>query len=266
MDLVLGLGRSISDVDDNLAELDTKIATTNVIEALTEYNTQREALWTTRKRFSERRVVAMNKLGVEELADVKRFKNSKFYTLRVNAYALLLRIRQRMKNRRFELDRYERSFRSAVNGTYDALSPLLTILTSHAEQNLGQHIGAAMAKRQGATAAYARKYNLLCKEMQALITKRKAPQNAIAPLEIKLEGLFKMDIDHSIWHDLGFNDTEVEVPRWLADESVRTGIRYRLELDRCEEELDRLRFERCGLQEWFMADWQGLQCAKEKGM
>ncbi|THH19108.1 hypothetical protein EUX98_g8836 [Antrodiella citrinella] len=155
----------------------------------------------------------MNKLGVEELADVKRFKNSRFYTL---------------------------------------------------QQNLEKHIGAAMAKHQGTISMYARKYNVMCKEMQSLITKGQAPKNAIALLEIKLEGLFKMDIDHSIWHNLGFNDADVEVPRWLADESIRNGIRYWLELDRCEEELDRLRFERCGLQEWFMVDWQGLRCVKEK--
>ncbi|THH27093.1 hypothetical protein EUX98_g7092, partial [Antrodiella citrinella] len=144
VEVVLELGRSISHVDDNLAELDMKMATTNGIEALTEYNTQRYALWTTRKRLSECRVAAMNKLAVNE-------------------------------------------------------------------QNLEKHIGAAMAKHQGTISTYARKYNVMCKEMQSLITKGQAPKNVIAPLEIKLEGLFKMDIDHSIWHDLGFNEADMEL-------------------------------------------------------
>ena len=79
-----------------------------------------------------------------------------------------------------------------------------------------------------------------------------------------VEGLFKLDTDNDVWQNLGFDDFDSEeVPRWLSDERVREGIRVQLELDRCEEELRRLSWERCALQEWFMAEWRTVQKAKE---
>ena len=107
------------------------------------------------------------------------------------------------------------------------------------------------------------KYNGLVRTLKTLVAAGKAPPNAVVPREIKLEGLFKLDVDHDIWQDLGFEESEgQELPRWLADEKVREGIRCRLELDRCVEEQTRLQWETCALQEWFMMEWETLQHAK----
>lgn len=103
--------------------------------------------------------------------------------------------------------------------------------------------------------------------MKALVKAGKAPPNVVVPREIKIEGLFKLDVDHDIWQDTGFEDyDEEEIPAWLSDEKVREGIRCVLELDRCNEEEERLRWERCALQEWFMTEWEALVAAKAKGM
>lgn len=126
------------------------------------------------------------------------------------------------------------------------------------------HIGAAMSRRQGSISKLARAYNAHCATLRGMIAKHVAPLNAVAPLEINVEGLFKLDVDHDIWQDLGFNDGSVEAPRWMADENVRNGIRHILELDRCEEELARLRYERCALQEWFTAEWNSVRLAHTK--
>lgn len=100
--------------------------------------------------------------------------------------------------------------------------------------------------------------------MRQLIAASKAPAGAVAPLEIQTKGLFRMDVDNSIWQNLGFEDSDGdEAPRWLARDDVREGIRLRLELDRCEEELKRLGWERCALQEWFMTQWRAIEHAKE---
>ncbi|KAF9237934.1 hypothetical protein BU15DRAFT_88535 [Melanogaster broomeanus] len=46
-----------------------------------------------------------------------------------------------------------------------------------------------------------------------------------------------------------------EPPSWLANGGVRKGICLMLELECCEEEAQRLMWEHCTLQEWFMSEW-----------
>ena len=61
--------------------------------------------------------------------------------------------------------------------------------------------------------------------MQSLIRLRKALRNAIAPLPIKRDGLFDLDIDNSIWQDIRLNDDPPpDIPDWLGDDNVRKGI------------------------------------------
>lgn len=135
-----------------------------------------------------------------------------------------------------------------------------------AEQNLRAHLSESLARRQASTSELVRRYNGLCDKMAQLAKKSDAPKGAVAPLKIKTEGLFKMDVDHGIWQDLGYGDLDdEEVPRWLASESVREAIRCQLELDRCEEELARLRWERCAIQEWLKREWKCVQDTKAIG-
>ena len=54
-------------------------------------------------------------LGLDERAQLSRLAKSKFLQLRMNACALKQRIRDRLRQRKFELDRLERSHRQTVN-------------------------------------------------------------------------------------------------------------------------------------------------------
>lgn len=60
-------------------------------------------------------------LGVDERAELSRLSRSKFLQLRMNALALKQRIRDRLRQRKFELDRLERSYRQTVNSKYKVL-------------------------------------------------------------------------------------------------------------------------------------------------
>ena len=100
--------------------------------------------------------------------------------------------------------------------------------------------------------------------MKKLIKKGQAPEDASAPLPIQKEGLFDMDIDDDIWVDIGLEDDDMEVPRWLGDERVRSGIHTLLLLKRCQEQEDRLKRERCTMQKWFNKKWFILQEAIKK--
>ncbi|THV05927.1 hypothetical protein K435DRAFT_849380 [Dendrothele bispora CBS 962.96] len=101
--------------------------------------------------------------------------------------------------------------------------------------------------------------------MKDLIVLKRAPRNAIAPAPIDVSELFKLDIADELWQDIGLNYDEIDVeqkppPPWLADESVRQGIRAMLELDRCEEEEERLAVERRAMQSWLKEEWDVAKC------
>ena len=86
-----------------------------------------------------------------------------------------------------------------------------------------------------------------------------------APTPIDPNCLFNVDLDESIWQDCGLGDDgDGDAPSWAADESVREGIRWMLELDRCNEERERLMDERSALQEWFMEEWECVVQAKRR--
>jgi hypothetical protein len=104
------------------------------------------------------------------------------------------------------------------------------------------------------------RYNTLCKELEALIRARKAPRGSVAPLPLARESLFKLEIDDPIWNDAGLYepDSDGTVPPWLGNENVRKGIQAWLMVERCNEEIMRLKDECCSLQTWFQSEWAVL--------
>ena len=54
-------------------------------------------------------------LGVNERVQLSQLSRSKFLQLRMNARALKQRLRDRLRQRKFELDRLERSYRQTVS-------------------------------------------------------------------------------------------------------------------------------------------------------
>lgn len=93
--------------------------------------------------------------------------------------------------------------------------------------------------------------------MDRLIEGKRAPANAMAPRPIVMKELFSLDVDDSIWDDIGLSDDDdtADLPLWLCDEHVRTGIRGILLRDRCDEEFLRLRYEEVALEDWFREEW-----------
>lgn len=118
IEVVLEMERAIDKIADELAEVMKKVDLVDTIEGVAELETQRQGLFEMETRYRERIGRLMAQLGVQERTEVIKLKNDKFVKLRVNAFALLSRVRQKMRSRRFELDRLERSFRTAVNGAF----------------------------------------------------------------------------------------------------------------------------------------------------
>ncbi|KZP19916.1 hypothetical protein FIBSPDRAFT_911217 [Athelia psychrophila] len=187
-------------------------------------------------------------LGIAESASLLRLKQSKFLQHRMNALAVKHRMRDKLRQRKFENERLERAYRRTIN-----------------ESKHKKHIAGAMARREPTVQKLSQKYNELCRSMAHLIATGQAPQGAVAPEIIPPGGLWKLDVDDTIWQDIGLDEDEYDgkPPLWLRDEKVRSGIRNMLDHDRCIEEEQALFRERVGLQDWLVEEWHVVKAASD---
>jgi hypothetical protein len=187
------------------------------------------------------------KLSVDGRLNLTKLMGNEFLRVRMNALALKQRIRDRLRNRKFELESLERAYRTTVN-----------------QIKLQKHADRQLKRQEPGIQTLARNYNKLCAQMLEMIEKGKAPRGARAPLAIEQDGLFKLDVDDDIWQDIGLideNDDDVAIPAWLGDDNVRTGIKALLEHDRCVEEEHRLKAEKLSMQQWMREEWAVLDAA-----
>ncbi|KAJ7726072.1 hypothetical protein B0H14DRAFT_2641184 [Mycena olivaceomarginata] len=172
-------------------------------------------------------------LGVTEHAELQELIKSEYMRLRMNARALKLRLRERLRARKFEMDVVERAYRRLMNVSGEAPR-------TDNHQNSGR-------------------YNKLCGQLAKLIKDGKAPAGSTAPLPIPPKGLWQLEVDDVIFLDVGLDDADDndgEPPPWLCDEQVRVGIKGMLQLDRCDEEDAWLWRETMALRVWFGEEWQ----------
>ncbi|KAG1882379.1 hypothetical protein F4604DRAFT_1577463 [Suillus subluteus] len=183
-------------------------------------------------------------LGVEDKAELEKMKRDVYLTARLNARAVKSHIRDRLGQRKFELERLERSYRASIN------TEKLHANTQH-----------SIKRRKPGILKLVSTYNGLCSQIQSLIRQQRVPPFAIPPHSIPHDGIFQLDVDDNIWQDIGLDDTTVNPPAWLSDEAIRNGIRSQLEVDRCLEEEAWLMRERSVMQEWMLTEWEGIQGA-----
>ncbi|KAJ7873548.1 hypothetical protein B0H14DRAFT_3438323 [Mycena olivaceomarginata] len=181
-------------------------------------------------------------LGVIEHAELQELVKSEYMRLRMNARALKLRLRERLRARKFEMDVVERAYRRLMN-----------------DSKLHAHTESAVKRREPTITKIAAEYNKLCGQLAKLIKDGKAPAGSTAPLPIPSKGLWQLEVDDVIFLDVGLDDADDndgEPPPWLCDEQVRVGIKGMLQLDRCDEEDARLWRETMALRVWFGEEWQ----------
>ncbi|KAJ3725611.1 hypothetical protein DFJ43DRAFT_1002562, partial [Lentinula guzmanii] len=183
-------------------------------------------------------------LGVEGMAQYRHLVSSPFLQARMNALAVKTRLCEKLRARKFEFDRIERSFRRQQFN----------------KRKIVTHTEDSIKRRDPGIQRLARSYNELHKKMVDLVRTKRAPRNAVIPSEIDMKHLFKLDVDDNIWQDIGLDEmTDLEeLPLWLCNEGVCKGIQAKLELDWCNEELCRLTHERKTLQEWMAEEWDVL--------
>ncbi|KAJ7821848.1 hypothetical protein B0H13DRAFT_2241700 [Mycena leptocephala] len=187
-------------------------------------------------------------LGVADKQMLRHLLKSEYIRCRMNARALKYRIREKLRGRKFELERVDQ-FVHRKKAT---------------DPKLKTHIEDAVKRRDPGIQELVRNYNKLCAQMASLIKRKKAPKNAMAPEPIDPKSIWGLDVDDEIWQDVGLDDAydDQEPPLWLKDEAVRTGIKAMLELDRCLEEEPRVFHECRALRWWLSEEWDAVTSAK----
>ncbi|KAG6904048.1 hypothetical protein DXG01_012965, partial [Tephrocybe rancida] len=184
-------------------------------------------------------------LSVTDRTQLKNLTNNPFLAAQMNALALKQRLRDRLRARKFEMERLECSFCKQVN-----------------DHKVDAHTASSIKQREPAITKVARSFNVLCDTMEDLFNKGKAPPGAICPKKLEIKGIFALDVDDAIWEDLGLDEgSPVATPPWLSDEGVRAGIRALLEYDRCIEEKVRLRHECRSMHFWLSEEWRIVNLA-----
>lgn len=203
-----------------------------------------------------------SRLGLDSRLSLLRLHKDKYLRLRMNARSLHARIVQRLRERRFELERLHQSFRNVLNGEFDPSSNYVFSLSYlMQDKKLANHIRSATKRRDPTIQKLTKTYNTLVAEIETLIRSGGAPRGARAPRPIAREGLFTLDVDNAIWEDDGPDD--ISTALWHCNEDVRRGIRYLLQQDRCIEEKKQLQKERSAIQHWFVEEWRSTQMALE---
>ena len=252
---ILGLTKTLEEHKQDVSELQTMLESgdyangfsANEIQILLE-EAQQQAKGIQNSILSKR-----SKLSIDGRLNLTKLMDNVFLKNRMNALALKQRIRDRLCQRKFELEILERAYRKTIN-----------------HLKLDKHAQGQLKRKEPGIQALARKYNKLCDELSDLIKGKKAPRGAIAPVKINMEGLFKLDVDDDIWQDIGLTDdidSLQNIPPWLGNENVRKGIKALLEFDRCEEEERHLISEHISMQQWMREEWivvcKGIEEAAE---
>lgn len=73
------------------------------------------------QRLEKDRMRKFKSLGVADTAELQNMKQNKYLLARMNALALKQRLRDRLRQRKFEMERMERSYRSTMNGKHSSL-------------------------------------------------------------------------------------------------------------------------------------------------
>jgi hypothetical protein len=115
---VLELAESIQLQKHAITKLETALAQTSMLDMADlseQLQDAREHLTRLEHGYDRKK----NALGIGEQANLRMLQRDTFLRLRMNALALKQRLRDRLRQRKFEIEKLERSYRRSVNGMYN---------------------------------------------------------------------------------------------------------------------------------------------------
>ncbi|KAF9507239.1 hypothetical protein BS47DRAFT_1366763 [Hydnum rufescens UP504] len=178
---------------------------------------------------------------VRLLKEAIRLKKDKWVNIQLNLRALHEQLLKKLRARKFELATLDHANSSRI-----------------LDQKTKAHVEKAVKNQSGGIDATVKKYNARLKELVALRGRGGIWRDAYIPPMLTMDGLYKLDVDQDIWEDsrgdiVDFPDGVV--PPWLADPSVKEGIRISQEVASCQQELERCKGEHANLWMWFHEEY-----------
>jgi hypothetical protein len=177
-------------------------------------------------------------------AKLKNLKKDKWVNIQLNLRVLREQLLRKLRARKFELATLDRANSSRI-----------------LDQKTKAHVEKAVKSRSGGIEATVKKYNARLKELAGLRGKGGIRKDAYIPPVLSMEGLYRLDVDQDIWEDVQGNIADFPdgvVPPWLADSSVKEGIRLAQEIGSCHQELERCKAEHGNLRTWFCEEYSAV--------
>lgn len=140
--------------------------------------------------------------------------------------------------------------------------PYISLTFTLANHDHGQ-LKQGLNRRKGGHERLVKTYEKLRQEMQDLVAHGQAPIGAVIPSQFPSEKLWELDIDDDVWMDLAQDGHYQDGALWLYDRATQQGIRAMLDLQRSEEELERLYHERDVMYTWLQGQREQLQLASK---
>ncbi|KAK7032693.1 hypothetical protein R3P38DRAFT_2520826 [Favolaschia claudopus] len=241
VEAILGSRKKAETLFTRLTTLEETLLNANALPAARQYAEMNVESTRSSYEAEKRRAAQLEqKLGINDATVLEKLQHGDYYTAKMDAVAYKDRLLARLQDRKFEFDPIERRAR-----------------VSKSDNQRNEHVLDAIKRREPTISRLVKAYNEACKKITALINAKKAPVGAIPPRELPAKGIYQLDVDDDIWQELGLTEDDY-APLWLRDENVRSGIRWMLQNERCDEEQHRLLRERRHLQIWFTAEWQGV--------
>lgn len=177
-------------------------------------------------------------------AELSKLKKDKWVNIQLNLRVLREQLLRKLRARKFELATLDRANSTRI-----------------LDQKTKAHVEKAVRSRSGGIEATVKKYNARLKELAALRGKGGIQRGAYIPPPLSMEGLYKLDVDQDIWEDSRGDIADFPdgvVPPWLADHSVKEGIRLAQEMASCRQELERCKAEHGNLRTWFKEEYSAV--------
>ena len=118
-------------------------------------------------------------------------------------------------------------------------------------------------RRKGGHEQLVKSYEQLRQKMQDLIAHEGAPEGAVVPSQLPSDKLWDLDVDNELWMELARDERhQDDAPcQWLYDQPTQRGIRAMLDVQRSEEEIERLRHEGDSMYRWLRGQAEKLKLA-----
>lgn len=111
----MAIRKTIDDLKQEEDDLDARFFSSDA-RSIEELTAERARVRDARKRYEREYENKWKGLGLVDRAKLDELKGSEFLRLRMNALALKTRLRDYLRERKDEIERLERSYRTAVNG------------------------------------------------------------------------------------------------------------------------------------------------------